>query len=146
VEQGFGVFTVACKGETYAFKSGAPVNPGISDALIDIPGDTITYRKCLGEFTVSGKKGTVLYKNDVNDYTVTGPAGKTVYTKLLTGGYTLEGVPLEKHPYRYWGLEFFLSDYNIGIVIEFNKLVTFPELPRLLEFKRALVVGDRLSH
>jgi len=107
--------------------------------ILKLPNDTITYRTDTDWLEISGSKGTVKYKKEENGYTVTSSAGTSTYKAKLDGGYEFDGVSPDKHPYGYWGMEFFLEDYQVGVVIEFNRLIWFPSIPRSVKPLKAIV-------
>lgn len=125
------------KGKTYTMKR--QMNDYIS---AEVPGDVITYKAHpgMGELTVSGKEGSASYRRNLNDFTITSKAGTTKYTTIVSGGYTLAGVPATKHPYRYWGVEFLIPECQMGIVMELGSYISIEGFPRLLDFDGALIV------
>jgi len=105
-----------------------------------LPDDTITYESTLDKMKIYGKKGTVTYRKELNGYTITSSAGVTKYRSRLNGGFTLEGVPIISHPYGYWGIEFLLEKYKVGVIVEFNRIMNFPSLPRQLMPDKVIVI------
>ncbi len=110
---------------------GKRYNVDLSDhkMTIDVPGDTITYTSGPDWLEISGNKGTTRYQKDSNGFTVTSDKGTTTYKAMLNGGYEYDGIPGSSHPYYYWGVEFFDTDSQVGVILEFNRLVPFPTLP-----------------
>ncbi|MDQ7823995.1 MAG: hypothetical protein RDV48_14440 [Candidatus Eremiobacteraeota bacterium] len=128
--------TVTCGGQRYSVKIEGP-----QKMTVEVPGDVITYSTSIDEVTVSGKRGSVTYRKLPEGYSVKSAAGTTTYKAQLNGGFTLEGVPLQQHPYGYWGCEFYLTRYQVGVIVEFNRLISFPALPRQITFDEAIVVN-----
>lgn len=107
---------------------------------IHIPGDDITYETGAGWISISGNKGTVKYQKNSDGFSISGDAGTTTYKVQLDGSYTMEGSPLNSYPYGYWGTEFFLQEYGVGVIVEFNRLINFPGLPDQIKLKKAIVI------
>ncbi len=72
--------------------------------------------------------------------TIDSNRGSTTYVRNLDGGYSIKGLSVEKHPYRYWGIMFYLDRYDVGIIVDFNKMISFITSPKIIEFKKAIVV------
>ncbi|MHC9538867.1 MAG: hypothetical protein AB9903_05055 [Vulcanimicrobiota bacterium] len=128
--------TVSCSGQRYTIKIEGP-----NKMTVEVPGDMITYATATDEVTVSGRRGSVTYTKLPDGYSVKSAAGTTTYRAQLNGSFTLEGVPLQQHPYGYWGCEFYLPRHQVGVIVEFNRLISFPALPRQITFDEAIVVN-----
>lgn len=106
---------------------------------MQVSGEQLKYKSTATSLSISGEKGDVTYKKDPNGFTITSDAGSTRYKMELDGKYTLDGVPMKKHPYGYWGVEFYLPKYHVGVIIEFNRLINMPALPRGLDLKAVII-------
>lgn len=137
---GFGELTVRFKGQRYRFAYDGTLGLSRNSAVLELPDETISYERSFNEFIISGDQGEVRYKDGVDAYTINSPGGTTTYVRNLDGGYSLDGVSIESHPYRYWGICFYLSGYDFGIVVDFNKMLSFIRTPKIIEFKRAILV------
>ena len=125
---------------TYQKESYSVKTSGNNEMVITLPDDTITYRTGVDFVEISGKKGKVHYAKTSDGYTVKSPAGTTRYTFQLDGTSRFEGVALENHLYGFWGIEFFLTKYKIGVIVELNRLISFPTIPRQIQFDEAIEV------
>jgi len=136
-ETSMGEVRVTFKGKAYRFKT-----PSADTVTFEGPDDVITYRSSggAGELVVSGRRGAATYKSNLNDFTVVSQAGTSRYRALQGGGYEVDGVPVEKHPYRYWGVAFMLPEWNVGAIIEVSRFVPIRGIPRFFDLDRALVM------
>lgn len=134
VKSSMGDTRVKFKGKEYVF------DVEQNQLTVKTPDDTIAYKKEVNKLVISGKKGKVTYEVENNVYTITSSAGVTKYEKDLTGGYELKGVPIASHPYRYWGVEFFLPEFKMGIIIDLNSLFPMTPVIDIFEWEEVMVV------
>ncbi|MCD4783400.1 MAG: hypothetical protein K8T10_06175 [Candidatus Eremiobacteraeota bacterium] len=106
---------------------------------MQVPDGKLKYKSTATSLSISGAKGDVTYKKDPNGFTITSDAGSTKYKAALDGKYTIEGVPMNDHPYGYWGIEFYLPKYHVGVIVEFNRLINMPTFPRGLDLKAFVI-------
>lgn len=126
----------------YVEFKGKKYNIDLSDhkMTIEVPGDQITYTSGADWLEISGKKGTTRYQKESNGFTVNSDAGTTTYKATLNGGYEFDGISGSSHPYYYWGAEFFDTQSQVGIILEFNRLIPFPTLPSGIKPARAITI------
>jgi hypothetical protein len=128
--------TIKCGERSYTVKIAS-----MNEMTAELPGDSVTYKTGMDQLTISGKRGEVVYKKEPGGFTVKSNAGTSTYKASLDGGFTLEGVSLDKHPYDEWGVEFLLPKYKVGVIIEYDQLIGFPSIPRQLMQHKALIVN-----
>lgn len=136
ISQDLGHLTITFNGKSLEIRS-----ESLASIAVKFPGDTVTYDAEPNQATIRGEAGKVVYSRDMEKLDISSPAGVTRYRDNTFGsGFTLEGTPVENHPYRYWGIELLLPGRCVGILVDLSKYFSFPKLPGVLEMRRALVI------